>query len=128
MPDQVVTCLQNQMTFVEDVDVENHIVFELFRADKASLSYLVFAEVVNPDLSNRIPHDEEATLHDCTGRRVDLLRTASEIIDEYLIGDLASPVANPALPQPQVAIKAAGEYVQGVLERLVDQGEGVDGR
>lgn len=93
MTDEVITALQNQMTLVEYMDIEYHIVFELLWTDQTSLGYPILAEIIDADLTDRIPNDEETTLDYCTCTRVDFLWTAGEIVYQDLVCDFAGFLA-----------------------------------
>ena len=121
MPDQVITSLYDQMIFVENVNVENNVVFHLIGWNQTSLHQFILPKVINPYLSQRIPNYKETTLTNSRSSRIHLFRRTRIVINQDLFGYLTHFLFNSALPQPDIPIKATCQDIKSILQGLVNQ-------
>ena len=62
MTNQVITCLHENIVFIEDFQRKNFIIIKLFMHDIATLIERIPSKIINPDISKRITHNEEIAL------------------------------------------------------------------
>ena len=113
VPNEIVAGLNHQVVFVENLDVENHIVFHFLGFYYASLvqTCLFGFEVKYSDLADRIANNKEIIGAYSGGSRVDSsIGTSGAIIHEYLLFFLCDSVFQVAVPQSDVAIVTASKY------------------
>lgn len=116
MANQIITGLDQNVVFVEDFDGKNLIVVELLVHDMASLIQSISCEIINPDVSKRIPNDKEITLRHHASCGVHFSRSPSLIVDQDFFRYLLFSFFQINFPQSHVPIIATSHQKELIAE------------